>query len=164
MDLKDVSLSDREKCAEVIGLDFANEFNDDQLPALLHAIKEDPEGVRKIAKQANRKSVDKPAALLIWMIREGKHTRLASPRAMTIADRSMALYAAKYEDIKMHVGDTWPERRIQEFAIDYALDQSQARGVESVAIEKHLRENLAIARHPNPYPGGGPEDKRISEW
>ena len=67
----------REKLAAVIGAKLANEFADDQLPAMMHAINSDEQAVRIICQQvARQKDIDHPPALILWKIRERKHTGL----------------------------------------------------------------------------------------
>lgn len=67
----------REKVASVIGAQLANEFADDQLPAILHAIDGDEHEVRLAAQQiARSRDVENPAALIMWTLRERKRTNL----------------------------------------------------------------------------------------
>lgn len=67
----------RERVAKVVGAKLANDFADDQLPAILHAIDGDEHEVRVVAQKVERsKGVDNPGALMMWMLREQRHTGL----------------------------------------------------------------------------------------
>lgn len=66
----------REKVASVVGAKLANEFSDDMLPAILHAIDGDEHEVRLCAQKATRPGVDNPATLMMWLLRERRHTEL----------------------------------------------------------------------------------------
>lgn len=58
---------------------LANEFSDDQLPAMMHALRQDEQMVRVICQQIGRQTkVESPAHLILWKIRERKHTELLS--------------------------------------------------------------------------------------
>lgn len=63
----------RDKVAVVIGAALANEFTDDQLPAILHAIDTDEHEVRICAQRAGRPGVDNPPAFMLYLLRERKH-------------------------------------------------------------------------------------------
>lgn len=60
----------------MVGAKLANELSDDMLPAILHAIDGDETVVRMLAQKATRPNVDDPARLLLWLLRERKHTGL----------------------------------------------------------------------------------------
>lgn len=60
-------------------MEWANDLQTDQLPALLHAIAEDEHAVRICAQKAKRGNADNPPALLMWLIREKKHTGSIAP-------------------------------------------------------------------------------------
>lgn len=80
----------REKLASVIGAKLANEFADDQLPAMLHAIDGNEHEVRTICQQVSRQhDVRSPATLILWKLRERKHTGLV-PEPVGGAIRSTA--------------------------------------------------------------------------
>jgi len=67
----------RAKIARVIGAKFANELSDEQLPAILNAIDGDETEVRMLAQRAAKG--DNPPGLLMYLLRERKHTGLLPP-------------------------------------------------------------------------------------
>lgn len=66
----------REKVAAVVGAKLANEIQDRQLPAILHAIDGDENEVRFCARRASQDGVSDPPTLLLWLIRTHAHTGL----------------------------------------------------------------------------------------
>jgi hypothetical protein len=70
---------DRQLVAAIVGLEMANSIHDDQLPALVHACEEDALSVAACAREANRPGVKHPPSLMMWLIRERKHTGLIEP-------------------------------------------------------------------------------------
>lgn len=122
------------------------------------ALETNAAGVHALAAEiGNDPSVRSPIAVLIFGIREGKHTatprtspRAKKPRITPPLDKAHTLFTGKLRDLD---STPWEESERIEFAIDYALDHCGAYGQTLMDTETQLRIEL---RAPRWKPDDGP--------